>query len=577
MTIKIIGLNNDLVISSAALVVDGEVVAAAAEERFTRQKHTRDFPINAINFCLKEYGCYIDDIDAIVVHWNPGEYMQGFNSLLSGARRFKGEYLYSVPDYISTLIPNKKIEHIEQVINYQESELKIYYVTHHRAHAANGFYLSPYEEAAIFTADSQGELECTTYGYGNKTSIETFKTMDYPQSIGALYASVTEYLGFKPNSDEWQVMALASYSETDNYYYKIFRDMVSLRENGEYEIDLTYLSGYNWDQPKLFTPKMESVFGKTRHPREPLEQKHYEIAAGVQKITEDIVYHCLNWLSGEVTTKNIALSGGVFMNCVMNAKISSNTPFENVFVSSCPDDSGNAIGSALWGYHQIMSGTKRFEQTHNYYGPMFKKSEILESINKYKLSNFTHSDNVELDTAKLLANGNLIGWFQGRMEFGQRSLGNRSILADATSVETKDRINAAVKYRESFRPFAPSVLQEYVEDYFEVEHDTKVPFMEKVYPVKDAAKEKVPAIVHSDGSARIQTVDHLTNPRFHKLITEYMKITGIPLILNTSLNVSGDPIVNTPMDAIRTFFSSGLDVLVIGDYIVYKTSDQREQ
>lgn len=571
---RIVGLNNDMVLSSAALIESGRIVAAAAEERFSREKYTRKFPLKALEFCLKEGNCAIEDVDAVAVHWNPGAYLEGFNPLLSAQRRFKGEYLYSVPDYLARLHADCNVEHIEQVLKFPRSECRVFYILHHRAHAANGYYLSPFDEAAIFTADAQGELESTTYGVGRGSEISVFKSIKYPQSIGMLYASITEYLGFQPNSDEWKVMALASFADAKNGYYRHFKEIVKLLPQGVFELDLSCFSGYNWDQSRLFTQKMEEVFGPARRPEEPLTERHHEIAAALQRITEETVFHALNWLWEHVHLDDLVVSGGVFMNCVMNAKIAQFTPFRRIFVSSCPDDSGNAIGAALWVYHQLRNGERRFSLHHNFYGPEFSNEEIRATLDRYQVPHARCVGNVEQVTSQLIAQGKLVGWFQGRMEFGQRALGNRSILADPRPNDMKDRINKAVKYRESFRPFAPSVLAEHVHEYFEVPSGEQIPFMEKVYPVRVDKRSLIPAVVHVDGTGRLQTVEREASPRFYSLIEAFYTRTGIPLVLNTSFNLSGEPIVCTPKDAIRTFFSSGLDVLIMGNYLVDKVGGE---
>ena len=566
---KILGLNNDMFISSAALIEDGKIVAAACEERFYRKKRTRKFPISALQFCLEASGVKLEEVDIVAVHWNPGVYMIGFNPLLSAHRRFKGEYLYSVPDYLCRFYNNPHVSHIEQILQFSAFRGKIIYVTHHRAHSANGYYLSPFDKAAIFTADAQGELESTTYGRGEGNKIEVIKAIQYPQSIGLLYASITEYLGFVPNADEWKVMALASYGKGDNEFYKKFKKIVKLLPRGEFELNLSYFSGYNWDQPKLFTHKLEREFGPARQPEEELNARHYEIAAALQKITEEIVFHALEWLWKKTHLDYLVVSGGVFMNCVLNGKIVGNTPFKKVFVSSCPDDSGNSIGAALWVYYQLFKGKNRYPQVHNFYGPEFTDDQIKEILDRYKIP-FIYVKEIEKEVALLLSKGKLVGWFQGKMEFGQRALGNRSILADPRSKEIKDEINKRVKFREYFRPFAPSILQEFAGEYFDIPEGERVPFMEKVYPVKKEKQALIPAVVHVDGTARLQTVDKQYNPRFYNLIREFYNLTRLPVVLNTSFNLAGEPIVCTPTDALRTFFSSGLDVLAMGNYLVFK-------
>ncbi len=574
---RILGINHDMFISSAALIEDGRIVAAAPEERFTRVKRTRDFPIHAIRYCLKEAGCRIEDVDYVASSWNPGVYFKKFNPLFSGRRRWKTEYLYSVPDHILSLYPDEErdVDYVFQHIRLFGADCKIYYITHHRAHAANAFLLSPFEEAAILTADAQGEFESTTFGYGRGHQITVYQSILYPQSLGGFYSTFTEYLGFRPNSDEWKVMALAAFADWENVYYKILKDeVVKLLPDGRYEFDLTFFKGYNVEQPNLYTEKLVDRFGPPRPPGGELHTRHYEIAAAMQRVAEEIAFHMLHWLYAQTRSKNIVVSGGFFMNSVLNGKILRYTPFENIFISSCPDDSGNAIGAALYLYNHILGHEQREPLRHNFFGPEYDEEEIRRTLEKYNVR-ARRVDDAAAYCARLVSEGKLVGWFQGRMEFGQRALGNRSILADPRDPRTKDRVNLAVKYREPFRPFAPAVLAEEAHAYFEMDDGVGVPFMEKVYPIRPEKRAVIPAVTHVDGSGRLQTVDRETNPRFHRLIEEFRRITDVPVVLNTSFNLNGEPIVCTPTDAIRTFFSCGLDALVLGDYVVSKNGDLR--
>ncbi|MBD3267912.1 carbamoyltransferase, partial [bacterium] len=569
--------NHDMFISSAALMVDGNFVAAGAEERFTRHKQTRDFPRQAIHFCLQQANCGMEDIDYVISSWNPGVYFQTFNPLLSARRRWKGEYLYSVPDHILSMhnTANREGQAVQQSITIEGHTCRIHYITHHRAHAGNAFFLSPFAEAAILTADSQGETEATTFAHGSGHAIQHLKSILYPQSVGGFYSTITEYLGFRPNSDEWKVMALASYADARNEYTSLFKNhLYTLLPEGEYEFDLTYLQGFLHDLPHLFSPKLEALLGPSRQKGDPLTERHYAIAAALQHCSEEIALHMLRWLHEKTQSKRLAVSGGFFMNSVLNGKIPQNSPFEEIYVSSCPDDSGAALGAVAYFYHHVLGHEQRQVMKHNFFGPQYSNAEIQETLSKYKLQAKTVED-IETHTAELISQGLLIGWFQGRMEFGQRALGNRSILADPRSSEMKDRVNQAVKYRETFRPFAPAVLKEKANHYFEMDKNIEVPFMEKVYPIRPQKRAEIPAVTHVDGSGRLQTVSADTNPRFYRLIQQFEAITGVPVLLNTSFNLNGEPIVCTPTDAIRTFFSCGLDVLVMGNHVLCKSSDNK--
>ncbi len=567
---KILGINNEMHISSACLIVDGKIVAAAAEERFTREKLTRKFPLQTIKYCFEEANIKMEEIDYIATSWNPGIYFTKYNPIYSGQRRHMVEQLYSVPDNLMQLYVRPEVDYVFQEISGSFGKTNTYYITHHRTHAANGFFLSPFSSAAILTADAQGEFESTTFCHGKDNKINFIRDNNYPHSLGALYSTFTEFLGFRANSDEWKVMALASYADPNNEFYKLLKEeVVKFQVDGNFELNLSYFKGFLHDQPNLYTERLVETFGKARERDEELQERHFEIASALQKISEEAVVHLLNWLFQQTREKNLVLSGGLFMNSVFNGKVLELTPFDNLFVSSCPDDSGNCFGAALYLYNHILGKGRSVPMSHNYYGPQYTDSEIEEALKGYNL-NFAYEENIFKKAAKLLSEGNVIGWFQGRMEFGQRALGNRSILADPRKADMKNKVNRAVKFRESFRPFAPAVIKEKQEEYFEIGKGGDVPFMEKVYPVIMDKRDQIPAVVHADGSGRIQTVIKELNPGFYSLIEEFEKITHIPIVLNTSFNLNGEPIVCTPSDAIKTFYSCGLDTLVIGNYIVHK-------
>jgi len=569
---KILGINNEMYISSACLIEDGKILAAAAEERFSRNKRTRKFPTNSINYCLQESNISISNIDYIATSWNPSIYFSKFNPLYSGQRRHHLEQTYSVIDNVMTFYRRPKFDYLYQSLSGDFGDTKIYHITHHRAHAANGFFLSPFDSAAILTADAQGEFESTTFCHGKKNKIILIKSIDYPQSLGALYSTFTEYLGFKANSEEWKVMAMGAYANNINRFYNIIKEQViKFSESGFFELNLNFFNGYMHEQPYLYSEKFEDTFGPARKKGEELNSKHFEIAAALQKISEEAVIHLINCLYQQTKEKNLVLSGGLFMNSIINGKILEFTPFENLFISSCPDDSGNCFGAALYLYNHILENNRGEKMLHNYYGPQFTDQEIYEILRQYKLI-YSYEKNIFECAAKFIADGKIVGWFQGRMEFGQRALGNRSILADPRKAEIKDKVNETVKFRENFRPFAPAVIKERQEEYFEIGQGGDIPFMEKVYRVRKEKQAEIPAVVHIDGSARIQTVIKETNEKFYYLIKEFEKISGIPVVLNTSFNLNKEPIVCSPKDAIRTFYSCGLDCLIIGNYCIHKYS-----
>jgi carbamoyltransferase len=566
---RILGLLSQFWISSAALLEGGKVIAGAAEERFNREKVSRKFPHSAINFCLDSAGIGIEDVDYIALGWNPGIHIRQYNRRFSETFRWHAEFLYNVPNSLFRHRKNTNVSWVEQTFKHDKGETKIIYVTHHLAHAANGFYLSPFKEAAILTVDGRGEDQTAFFGFGKNNKISELQTIAFPHSLGLFYSTVTQFLGFDPHVDEWKVMALASYGRRNNEFYKKFKKIVRLLPDGMFELDMNFFEYHMHDKPNFYSKKFLAEFGMPRTPNSDISDRHKEIAAGLQQITEEVLTHMLAWLHSKTKQKNLVVNGGVFMNSVFNGMIPKVTPFKNVFISSCPDDSGIAIGAAAYVHHDILGLPRMQPQVHNYWGPSFEDEEIKNAIDKYGLKS-ERVKNIEQHTAQLIADGKIVGWFQGRMEFGQRALGNRSILADPRRKEMKDRVNMSVKYRENFRPFAPSILEEKVGDYFECASTDRVPFMERVYHIRSDKQSVIPAVTHVDGTGRLQTVSKRYNPRYYKLITEFEKKTGVPVLLNTSFNLKGEPIVMTPTDAIRTFMSSGLDALVMGTFIITK-------
>lgn len=564
-----VGLGHDLFISSAAVVRDGRVVAAISEERLNRQKMYKGFPALALKECLRMAGATIKDVSAIALGWNPARHMEFPAYRWSGNARWRPEYLYAVPNMILGHMGQKSGEWMEQTLDGMNA--RIQYYDHQFAHAANAFYLSGYDQAATFSADGRGERETIYWGRADRKGFHKLGGGNFPNSLGLLYGAVTQYLGYRPDSDEWKVMALASYGEPDNQYYPLMRSLVETNpDTGQFYVDQRYFS---FAEPEVYgglfyTPEFVDKFGPPRSRDEEIQQRHHNIAWALQRVFEETltaILHVVHKQSGE---SRLVAAGGCFMNSVYNGKVTAQTPFKELFVSSCPDDSGISLGAALLAYHRLADEPQFVEHPHNNWGPSYDH-QILETLQNYKIS-FSKLENPSQAAAQLLADGLLIGWFQGAMEFGQRALGNRSILADARRSDAKDLINKAVKYRESFRPFAPAILAERVHDYFHAEPSGKVPFMERVYQFREEVRDQVPAVVHIDGSGRLQSVERETNPRFYDLIKEFETLTGVPIVLNTSFNLNGEPIVCVPTDAVRTFFSCGLDALIIGDYLIRK-------
>ena len=568
---KILGINHDMYISSAALIIDGKVVAACAEERLTRDKMTRVFPSKAVDFCLKKANINLNQVDYVANSYNPAVHFKKFHPIFSNYRRFRADYFYAIPDFLLNRERNIKedSDYTYQRVRLGKKELNIYYITHHLCHAANGFYISPFKKSAILTADGAGEDDTVNFLTGEKNNIKLIKRLKLPHSTGSFYSTFTDFFGYKPEHDEWKVMALSAYAKNNNKYYKIIKNMVSLKTEGSFELDQSYFKQAIHGLPNFYTDKFVSLLGKPKNKNEKFNKKDFEIAAGMQRVFEDICSHMLKYLYKVSKTKNLVLSGGSFMNSVFNGKVDKLTPFNKVWLSSCPDDSGQSIGAALYLYNNILKHKKRYEMKHNFLGPSFKSEKIKADLIKYKVK-FSYRKDVAKIISKELADGKLVGWFQGQMEFGQRALGNRSILADPRKISSKERVNNAVKYRENFRPFAPAILEENAHEFFDLKKGEKIPFMEKVVLVKQQKRHLIPAVVHKDFTARAQTVDSNTNKPFYDLINEFYKITGVPILLNTSFNLNGEAIVCSPTDAIRTFYSCGLDILVMGNYIIHK-------
>lgn len=549
------------------MLKDGEILAAAEEERFTRRKHEKDFPRRAIRYCLTTAGIEIHQVDYIGFFWNPRLTLK--MGISHAIRYFPRGLPYALGmGYIFFLLHKvKKLLRQEFHLNLGEGSPKFLYVDHHFAHAASTFFLSPFEEAAVITIDGQGEIDSAVFFQGKNNVFQKLKSVKFPHSLGLCYASVTKYLGFKPDSDEYKVMGLAPYGEPT--YIDLFRKIIQTESEGTYKIDLTYFDYWTSTSPEGWvSPKFVEAFGPPRKEGDPLEKRHRDIAASLQQALEEGAFHMLRWLRKETGQDRLCLAGGVGMNCTMNGKICKNTGFREVFVQPVAYDAGTSLGTALYIYHYLLNNPRKLVMSHTSYGPEYANDSIGELLRRFKLTHYEFTENIAEKTARFLADGKIVGWFQGRMEFGARALGSRSILAHPGIAKMKDLVNACVKYREGFRPFAPSVLEEKAGEYFELEG--KAPFMTLTCQVLDDKRKEVPAITHVDGTSRIQTVSKETNPLYWQLLKEFEKITGIPMVLNTSFNVQGEPIVCTPEEAIRCFFSTGLDYLVLGNYILWK-------
>jgi carbamoyltransferase len=565
--VYILGIRNGGYDTSSCLMKDGEILFAICEERLSGDKRTKKFPLKATETCLQKAGITFNDIDHVVIPWNPSINLERLNSNQSSYARYMPEYLYSVPNYLLQLHSEPFPQSFEQVLEFEKSNIHIHYLNHHLCHSAYAAYTSPFDKSYILSIDAWGEKETTMLSYFSDNQFHKVWSLDFPHSMGMYYQALTQFLGFKPQGDEWKVMGAASYGDPNVYKDRISQ-LITLMGNGTFELNLRYFDFMSFIKPKLYANTMLELLGNPRYPDEELTQRHFDIAAAVQAKYEDTLFHILNHNKIK-ETDNLCLGGGCAMNCVANGLIESNTPFNNVHIGFSPDDAGTSIGASLLFWHSNLGNSKSVPEKPQspYLSPPFSDDELETALKAYKL-NFTRTKNPAKDAATDIAEGKIVGWFQGSMEFGQRALGNRSILADPRRQETKDLINQAIKYRESFRPFAPAILDEFGDEFFEL-YET-VPYMEKVLYYKAGKGELVPAVCHVDGTGRLQSVIKTVNPMFWELIHEFYLLTGIPLVLNTSFNLNNEPIAHAPKDAIRTFYSCGMDVLFLGPYRINK-------
>ena len=554
-------------ISSSALMVNGKLVAASPEERFTRVKWTTQFPIYSANWCLKQANLEWKDIDRIVVPWNPSLNINSASGRWDGNISWRGEMLSNVPSNVMKALNSKPSN--QMTVSFDKT--KIVYLNHHDCHAASAIFVSPFKKCDYLTIDGHGEKETCLFGYYDGKKLNNTNSISYPHSVGLLYGTFTDFLGFKPDNDEWKTMALASFSKSKNLYDIKMNSIYKLTKNG-FELDLSFFDFYLFDrQPHFYNKKLTSLFGKPRKKNEKITNKHHQIAGALQRAFTNIVFHLLKITKQKGgKSNNIVIAGGAAMNCVFNGLLENNNIYKYNFVPPWPDDLGVSIGATYLENHNL--GKKSKNECQVYLGPGYSNADILSLLKKYNLT-FYKPDNISKYIAKRISKGHLIGWFQDRMEFTHRALGNRSILADPRKLEMQLKVNSAVKYRETFRPFAPAVLEEHASKIFMINKKTRVPFMEKAVSVKSEWKRKIPAVVHVDGTARVQTVSKKFNSSFYDLINEFYKITNVPVLLNTSFNLNGEPIVMSPSDAIRTFHTCGLDTLVLQDYVILKKTN----
>ena len=577
--------------SAACLITDGKIAAAAQEERFTRKKHDYRFPKNAVEYCLNEAGLKSSDLDYVTFYDKPFlKFERLLESYLAYAPAGIKSFVKAMPLWIKQKLWMKEM--IKEELGY---EGKVLFPEHHESHAASAFFASPFSEAAIITVDGVGEWTTSSFGVGKENKIEILADIKFPHSLGLLYSAFTYYTGFKVNSGEYKAMGLAPYGEP-KYVDLILSELVDLKEDGSFKLNMKYfdyVAGLT-----MTNKKFDKLFGgPPRKPESELTQREMDLARSVQDVTEEIMLRMARHARKETGMTNLVLAGGVALNCVANGKILRENIFDDIWIQPAAGDAGGALGAALFAWHQYLENERSADgkndfQNGSYLGPEFSDEEIEKFLtgNNYPFKKFNEAETIE-KTAELLAGENVVGWFQGRMEFGPRALGNRSILGDPRSSDMQKKMNLKIKYRESFRPFAPSVLEEKVSDYFEI--DRPSPYMllvadvkkERQIPMSDEQKKlfgieklnilrsDIPAVTHVDYSARIQTVSEKTNKKYHSLLKTFDEKHGCAVLVNTSFNVRGEPIVCSPEDAYRCFMRTEMDYLVLGNFIL----DKKEQ
>jgi carbamoyltransferase len=579
--------------SAACLLRDGEIVAAAQEERFTRKKHDHRFPAAAVAYVLREGGVAINDVDHVVFYDKPFlKFERLLSTAVSCAPAGLPSFLKSMPLWLK-----EKLHMRTEIARLTGYKGRILFTQHHESHAASAFYPSPFEEAAIVCFDGVGEWATTSYWTGRGNRIEPVKEIRFPHSIGLLYSAFTYYTGFKVNSGEYKVMGLAPYG-TPKYAAAIREHLIDVKDDGSFRMNLDY---FNYTRGLTMTnDRFDRLFGgPPRDPEAPLTQRDLDLAASIQEVTEDVMLRIARHVKRESGMRSLCLAGGVALNCVGNGRILRERLFDGIWIQPAAGDAGGALGAAYAVWHQYLNEPRTTPSTldaqhGSYLGPSYTNEQIEESLRGFGATWTTLDDSALIpETAKLLADGNVVGWFSGRMEFGPRALGARSILGDPRNPEMQKRMNLKIKFRESFRPFAPAVLAEHVDEWFEL--DTPSPYMLLVADVREehrvamtaeqqalfgidklnVVRSKIPAVTHVDYSARIQTVHRETNPRFHALISEFRDRTGVPVLVNTSFNVRGEPIVCSPEDAYRCFVGTEMDVLVAGNCLLRREQQPR--
>lgn len=574
---NIIGLNAFHGDSSACLFVEGHMVAAVEEERFRRVKHWAGFPSESIAFCLQSAGLKLSDIDVVAINTDPkAARWKKLGVALSGSAS-----LSLVKEKMLVRRKRKSIEqHLRDAFPDQSFNGDVEYIEHHLAHLASAYNASPYESASIISVDGFGDFASSAWGWGDRGEIDVQKRVYFPHSLGIFYQALTQYLGFPHYGDEYKIMGLAPYGKP--VYRELMDEIVAPLEDGGFELNLDFFQhhtnpiGYEWDggSPKvgrLYSDRLVELLGPVRDQAQALEQHHKDLARSIQDAYERTFFSMLNRLHEQHQSDNLTIAGGCGMNSVANGKVHLSTPYKNVYIQSAAGDAGGAIGAAIEAGKRRGTDGKDFVMSHSYWGPSFGDDEIQRLLNSNmgdlascSIEKLPLEDLVEIVSDEII-DGQVIGWFQGAMEWGPRALGNRSILGDPRRADMKDILNLKIKRRESFRPFAPSVLQEHVKDWFE--SDAPVPFMMKVFQIQEHQRSKIPAITHVDGSGRLQTVTEAGNKAYYKLIQRFYEKTEVPMLLNTSFN-ENEPVVCKPEEALACFLRTNMDVLVLGSFLI---------
>ena len=556
--------------ASAALLKDGKIVAAAEEERFTRKKHDVSFPINAIKYCLSSQKITVDKISYVGFYEKP--YLKFERVLHQHLELFPlslKTFLSSMPSWTSEKL--RVVSNIRKQLKYSGDVL---FIEHHLAHAASSFLVSPFKKAAILTVDGVGEWTTTSYGIGDKNEIELKKEIRFPHSLGLLYSTITAYLGFSVNNSEYKVMGLSPYgnmNKNKNKYYQRLKKVIDIKEDGSYSLDMSYFV-YHFSDRMPSKKLCKLLGGRVRTSETKIDKRHQDIAAAVQLIIEDVMEKMLNHVYAATECENIVIAGGVALNSVYNGKIIKTTPFRNVWIQPAAGDGGTSIGVAAYIYHTLLGYRRKYVQKNAYLGPEYAAREIRKFLNDNKIKYYEFRNDAELitKTAKMVHDNQVVGWFQGKMEWGPRALGNRSILANPCNPKAKELLNSKVKHREKFRPFAPVVCEDDAITYFDCDSPVPEPtdYMLMVYPVRKEWQKKIPSVTHVDGSGRLQTIRKCQNKLYYAVIKEFGELSGIPILINTSFNIRGEPIVCTPYDAYKCMMGTGIDCLVMDKFLI---------